>query len=57
MVLLTFTIAILNLCLGYALAVYLGFGPPSLAEGLGAVAGLGRLESNAGSALSGKNAP
>ena len=33
MVLLTFTIGILNVCLGYALAVFLGYGPPSLGEG------------------------
>jgi hypothetical protein len=30
--LLTFTIGILNFCLGYALAVYLGYGPPGLRE-------------------------
>jgi diguanylate cyclase (GGDEF)-like protein len=32
-VLLTFTIGLLNICLGYALAVFLGYGPPSLSEG------------------------
>ncbi len=30
MVLLTFVIGVLNLCLGYALAVHLGYGPPTL---------------------------
>lgn len=29
-VLLTFVIGVLDLCLGYAIAVYLGYGPPSL---------------------------
>ena len=33
MVLLTCTIGILNICLGYALAVYLGYGPPGILEG------------------------
>ena len=32
-VLLTFAIGILNICLGYALAVCLGYGPPSILEG------------------------
>ena len=36
-VLLTFTIGVLNVCLGYALAVCLGYGPPSLEEGWGAL--------------------
>jgi diguanylate cyclase (GGDEF)-like protein len=31
-VLLTFTIGVLNVCLGYALAVFLGYGPPSFGE-------------------------
>ena len=39
MVLLTFTIGIINLCLGYALAVFLGYGPPSLVEGWDAIWG------------------
>jgi len=29
---LTFVIGVLNVCLGYALAVYLGYGPPGLSE-------------------------
>jgi hypothetical protein len=29
---LTFVIGVLNVCLGYALAVYLGYGPPGLPE-------------------------
>jgi len=29
---LTFVIGMLNVCLGYALAVYLGYGPPGLPE-------------------------
>jgi len=29
-VLLTLVIAVLNVCLGYAVGVYLGYGPPSL---------------------------
>ena len=33
MVLLTCTIGLLNICLGYALAVYLGYGPPGILEG------------------------
>ena len=33
MVFLTFTIAVVNLCLGFALAVKLGYGPPSLRAG------------------------
>ena len=33
MVLLTFTIGLLNICLGYALAVFLGYGPPSVSDG------------------------
>lgn len=32
MVGLTFVIGVLNVCLGYALAVYLGYEPPGLAE-------------------------
>ena len=32
MVLLTLVIGVLNLCLGYAVAVHLGYGPPSLGE-------------------------
>ncbi len=39
MVLLTFTIGIINLCLGYALAVFLGYGPPSLVDGWDAIWG------------------
>ena len=33
MVLFVFTIAVVNICVGYKLAVFLGYGPPSLAEG------------------------
>jgi hypothetical protein len=36
-VLLTITIGVLNICLGYALAVCLGWGPPSFAEGWDAI--------------------
>jgi diguanylate cyclase (GGDEF)-like protein len=32
LVVLTFMIGVLNLCLGYGLAVYLGYGPPSLLD-------------------------
>jgi len=32
LVLLTFVIALLNLCLGYAIGVYLGYGPPTLSD-------------------------
>jgi hypothetical protein len=32
MVFLTLMIGVLNVCLGYALAVYLGYGPPGLPE-------------------------
>ena len=32
MVFLTLVIGLLNVCLGYALAVYLGYGPPGLPE-------------------------
>ena len=39
LVLLTFTIGIINLCLGYALAVFLGYGPPSLVDGWDAIWG------------------
>ena len=39
-VLLIFTIGVVNICLGYKLAVFLGFGPPSLSEGWDALAGL-----------------
>lgn len=47
MVLLTFTIGLLNVCLGYALAVVLGYGPPSLSEGwdAGVVEPLGKAQS------------
>ena len=47
MVLLTFTIGLLNVCLGYALAVVLGYGPPSLSEGwdAGVVEPLGEAQS------------
>ena len=38
-VLLIFTIGVVNICLGYKLAVFLGFGPPSLAEGWDVLAG------------------
>jgi hypothetical protein len=31
-VVLTFVIGVLNVCLGYAIAVYMGYGPPSLPE-------------------------
>jgi diguanylate cyclase (GGDEF)-like protein len=37
---LTFAIAVLNICLGFALAAYLGYGPPEFLESLGS---LGRL--------------
>jgi hypothetical protein len=39
LLLLTFTIGLLNLCLGYALAVYLGYGPPGLREAWDALGG------------------
>ncbi len=32
MVFLTLVVGLLNVCLGYALAVYLGYGPPGLPE-------------------------
>lgn len=32
LILLTFVIGVLNLCLGYALAVHLGYGPPTLRD-------------------------
>jgi len=38
-VLLTFTIGILNICLGYAVAVYLGYGPASWIDGWDALLG------------------
>jgi hypothetical protein len=31
-IVLTLVIGVLNVCLGYALAVYLGYGPPGLPE-------------------------
>jgi hypothetical protein len=36
---LTFVIGVLNVCLGYALAVYLGYGPPGLWESWQALTG------------------
>jgi len=38
-VLLTFVIGVLNLCLGYALAVHLGYGPPTLWDAWEALGG------------------
>ena len=42
MVLLTLIIAVLNLCLGYAAAVYLGYGPPSVWDAWEALCADGR---------------
>jgi len=39
MVLLTLVIGVLNVCLGYALAVHLGYGPPSLLDAWDAMSG------------------
>ena len=41
MVLLTFTVGVLNVCLGYAVAVFLGYGPPGWAEAWEALTGEG----------------
>ncbi len=41
MILLTFTVGVLNVCLGYAVAVFLGYGPPGLAETWEALTGEG----------------
>ncbi len=38
MVVLTFVVGVLNVCLGYAIAVYMGYGPPSLPEAWQALA-------------------
>ncbi len=53
MVIFTFTVGILNLCLGYAVAVFLGYGPPGLMEAWEALTGetdsdSGRVEPFAG---------
>jgi hypothetical protein len=43
-VLLTCTIGILNICLGYALAVFLGYGPPGILEGWDVLMGVALAE-------------
>ncbi len=51
MVLLTFTVGVLNICLGYAVAVYLGYGPPGLKEAWEALRGGSVSASEGGDSL------
>lgn len=57
MVLLTFVIGVLNLCLGYALAVHLGYGPPTLRDAWTAISAVPRAGETSNDRSTGTDEP